>query len=153
MKTLYRSETNKMVGGVCGGLGDYFSIDPTLIRLLFILLTIGEGAGILIYLILWLLLPSEHKALSADGEVDFISNPEEFAGRAREMGDELREAVSHPNPQSTFFIGAALILIGIVFLVDNLNITWLRWLDFGVLWPLAVIAVGVVLIIRRVREE
>ena len=51
---LYRSPTDKMIGGVCGGLGTYLAIDPVLIRLFFVLLTLGGGSGIVIYMIMWI---------------------------------------------------------------------------------------------------
>ena len=58
-KTLYRTEKNKMIGGVCGGLGEYFEIDPTLVRLFFALIFFGYGAGGMIYVLLWIIMPSE----------------------------------------------------------------------------------------------
>ncbi len=59
-KKLYRSRTNKMVAGVCSGLGKYLSIDPTLIRLIFALLVfLGVGSGILVYLVLMIVVPLE----------------------------------------------------------------------------------------------
>ena len=57
MKKLYRSKKNRVIAGVCGGLGEYFDVDPTLIRLIWILLTISGGTGILLYLIAWLIMP------------------------------------------------------------------------------------------------
>lgn len=56
-RRLYRSRTDRVVAGVAGGLGEYFAIDPIWVRIGFVLLTIGGGAGILIYLIMWLLVP------------------------------------------------------------------------------------------------
>lgn len=58
-RKLYRSKNNRMIAGVCGGLGDYFNIDPTLVRLLFVLIGLTVGGGVLIYLLLWLILPEE----------------------------------------------------------------------------------------------
>ena len=58
-KKLYRSEEDKMIGGVCGGLGEYFEIDPTLIRLLFALIFFGYGAGLMLYIFLWIIMPTE----------------------------------------------------------------------------------------------
>ena len=59
-RQLRRSRTNRRIAGVCGGLAAYFGIDPTLIRILFVLLALPGGApGILIYLILWLVMPEE----------------------------------------------------------------------------------------------
>lgn len=59
MKKLYRSRQNKMIGGVCAGLGEYFDLDPTLIRLVMIIAFFGAGAGLLAYLVVWVLIPIE----------------------------------------------------------------------------------------------
>jgi phage shock protein C len=56
-KKLYRSQKERMIGGVCGGLAEYFNIDPTLVRLAFVILAIAGGPGILIYLVLLMLVP------------------------------------------------------------------------------------------------
>ena len=56
-KRLYRNESEKMIAGVCSGLGDYMGLDPTVMRLIFILLFIMGGQGLLVYLILWLIMP------------------------------------------------------------------------------------------------
>lgn len=62
-KKLYRSNSDKMIAGVCGGLGQYFGIDPTLIRLIFALLVVfGVGSGILLYIILAIVVPLEPTA-------------------------------------------------------------------------------------------
>lgn len=57
MKKLYRSNTNRKLSGVCGGLAEHFDIDPTIIRLIFIFLTLFGGGGVLIYLICALVIP------------------------------------------------------------------------------------------------
>ncbi|MBU1706995.1 PspC domain-containing protein [bacterium] len=59
MRRLHRSLRNKKIAGICGGLGDYFNIDPTIFRLLWIFLLLFYGTGILIYLILWIVIPQE----------------------------------------------------------------------------------------------
>jgi phage shock protein PspC (stress-responsive transcriptional regulator) len=58
-KRLYRNTSNKILAGVCSGLGDYFSIDPVIIRLLWVVLTIFGGAGLLIYIIAWIIIPEK----------------------------------------------------------------------------------------------
>lgn len=58
-KRLYRSKNEKMIAGVCGGLASYFGIDPTLVRLVFVLLLFAPPSGLLIYLIMWLIMPLE----------------------------------------------------------------------------------------------
>lgn len=59
-KKLRRSRTDKMVAGVCGGLGKYLEIDSTVVRLAFVLLLIFAGTGVLLYLIMWLIMPYEN---------------------------------------------------------------------------------------------
>lgn len=58
-KRLTRSLNDRMIGGVCGGLGQYLGMDPTIVRLLFVLLALCGGHGVLIYLIMLLVVPSE----------------------------------------------------------------------------------------------
>ena len=57
---LYRSTENKMIAGVCGGLAEFFGLDPTLVRLVFVILALLGGHGLLVYLILWIIVP--HRA-------------------------------------------------------------------------------------------
>ena len=61
-KRLQRSRTEKMIAGVCGGLAQYFDIDPTIARLLWVVITIMGGAGILLYIVLWIVMPLEPPA-------------------------------------------------------------------------------------------
>lgn len=56
-RRLTRSRTQRMIGGVCGGLAEYFNVDPTLVRLLFVAMAILGGHGVLVYLILWIVMP------------------------------------------------------------------------------------------------
>ena len=56
-KQLYRSNTNSMIAGVCGGLGEYFNVDPTLIRLAAVVLFFAGAVGLLAYLIAWIIVP------------------------------------------------------------------------------------------------
>lgn len=61
-KRLQRSRTEKMIGGVCGGLAEYFNVDPTLLRILWVIVTLAGGAGLLLYIILWVIMPLEPPA-------------------------------------------------------------------------------------------
>jgi phage shock protein C len=56
---LFRSRRNYMVAGVCGGLGEYFNIDPTIIRLAAVLSLLLAGSGLLVYLVAWIIIPAE----------------------------------------------------------------------------------------------
>jgi phage shock protein C len=56
-KKLTRSTTDRMIAGVCGGLAEYFNLDPAIVRLVFLLFTLAGGAGPLIYFVLWIIMP------------------------------------------------------------------------------------------------
>ena len=126
---LSRSRTNRMICGVCGGLGDYLQIDPVIIRIVFVLMALGHGAGVLVYLILCLIMP--------EAEVTTVGMP---AG----------QGVSPAQAKAT--AGMVLLIAGIVFLSQNLNIVALHWLNGDVFWPLLLIVGGIVLLRRRVRN-
>ena len=66
VKKLYRSTKNRMLGGVCGGIAEYFELDPTIIRVLFVLFSVFAGGGILAYIILWLIIPQEPETSEPD---------------------------------------------------------------------------------------
>ncbi len=59
IRRLYRSRTNRQVAGVCGGLAEHFHLDPTLVRVLFVVLAVLGGSGIVIYLAMWIIVPQE----------------------------------------------------------------------------------------------
>jgi phage shock protein PspC (stress-responsive transcriptional regulator) len=92
-KTLYRTEKDKMIGGVCGGLGRYFDLDPTLVRLIFAVIFFGYGAGVMIYILLWIIMPSEEmleerKNWAANNKdsnkVEVVVTPEEVVENGEE---------------------------------------------------------------------
>ena len=58
-RRLYRSRTNRKLAGVCGGLAQYFNTDATLMRVLFVVLALLGGPGLVIYLVLWIVVPEE----------------------------------------------------------------------------------------------
>lgn len=58
-RRLYRSRDERMLGGVAGGLARYFGVDPTIMRLLFVILTVAGGPGLIAYIILWIIVPEE----------------------------------------------------------------------------------------------
>ena len=141
---LYRSVSNQMIGGVCGGLGAYLNIDPIFIRLLFVLLLFGTEFGFILYLLLWILVPEEGK--------DYGFKDDSFSDRVKSMGNDVQQAVTQPHPQSGLIMGAGLIIIGGILFLNQLNFSWLSWMDFDILWPLILIVGGIVLLIRTRQE-
>jgi phage shock protein C len=59
IRKLYRSRTNRQVAGVCGGLAEHFNLDATLVRVLFVVLAVLGGSGIVIYVAMWIIVPEE----------------------------------------------------------------------------------------------
>jgi phage shock protein C len=151
---LYRSNTDAMIGGVCGGLGSYLGIDTLFVRIFFVLLALGNGIGVLIYFLLWIIVPLEGqppRRMSLEHNVRMGS--QEIAERTRAMGEDIREFVRRPNPQAAVIIGAVLIFVGVIYLIENLHLPWLRWLNFDVLWPVLLILGGLALILRRSKGD
>jgi phage shock protein C len=146
---LMRSRSDFMVGGVCGGMGKFVGIDPSLVRLFFVLLTLGNGIGAVAYLILWIVLPREDMV----EEGGTPGSREEFANRARQVGQEMGEVVRNPDGRSLRYLGIALIIGGIYFFIQNLHLPWLKWLNSDVLWPLILVIAGAALLVRALRGK
>jgi phage shock protein C len=152
MKTrLVRSRTDRMVSGVCGGLAAYLGIEAVWVRLFFVLMALANGFGLLVYLILWIIVPEAGQEDATPGQT-IESNVEEMAGKARELAQGMGDAVrGGPNRQAGIIVGAALIVLGVIFLLDTLHI--FAWLSFHQLWPLLLIAGGLALLVSRLRGE
>ena len=151
---LYRSSTDRMIAGVCGGLGKYFSVDPTIVRLVFLLLLILGGSGFLLYLILWIVVPDEQQLGAAPRDV-MQANTQEMAQSAREFGKNLGQAAGSSSgdvAQSAarngpLIFAVILIFLGIWFLLQNL-----LHIDVGQLWPVILIVIGLALLIPVLRK-
>ena len=131
-KRLYRSNTVKVIGGVCGGLADYLSIDVVLLRVAFVLLFLFGGSGVLVYVIMWIAIPAQRGNFDKYEDLSEKKSPDEGAG-----GNETQK-----NTNSAMIAGIALILVGLLFLADRL-IPYSHIID---LWPLILVGLGVLLI-------
>ncbi len=151
MKRLYRSRSDALLGGVCGGLAGHMGIDPTLVRVVFAVLAVVSGVGILIYVLLWMIIPLEGATEPSPREA-VRSGAEEIADRARELGQEVRTAVARRDVGFAVMVAAVLIFLGISLLLRNLGFWWAWWLRFDVLGPLVLIAIGLALLWRLTRR-
>ncbi len=137
-KKLYRSQSNRVIGGVCAGLAHYLDVDPVLVRLVFVVLAFN-GLGVAVYLILWLVVPDEsHRELA--GEDIVRANLEDMRQKARSLGQSWAQ-----GQQGAVLVGILLIALGAAFLVH----TFVPWVDAGLLWPVALIVIGAYLLLRR----
>lgn len=118
-RVLRRSRRDRVIGGVCGGLGRYLGVDPVLLRVAFVVLAIAGGGGILLYLVSWILIPEEREG--------------------QPLGSERPSSVD----TARLIVGGALIAIGTILL---LNLSFPRLGRF--FWPLTLIAIGVAIVIE-----
>jgi len=158
-KRLYRSRSDRMIWGVCGGLAKYFDMDPTIIRVITVLSMFLGSLGIWAYIILAIVVPLEDSKAAEPKDV-IKENVEEMKESASELGRELRSTLAGEEGESEEIakirhrrrntLGIILIVLGILFLLGNFNI--FRWFNWGNLWPLVLVAIGV-LIIFSVRKR
>lgn len=129
-RQLYRSRQNKVIAGVCGGIAEYFRIDPVIVRILWIALG-AFGAGIFIYIIAAFLVPERPK-------MDFY-----------DTNTAERDYGSNVDPQKNkLVLGGALVLIGVIFMLREV----FHWFDIKLFWPLILILVGAAIVYRDRRR-
>lgn len=124
-KRLYRSKTNKVLAGVCGGMGEYFGLDPNIIRLLAVLLFFAKGLGLLVYIAAWILIP------------------------LRPEGEEADRAAEIDHTWGAYLPGVLLIGLGLVLLMREF---W-YWFDWDIVWPVLFIIGGVAVILYGRRNS
>lgn len=131
---LERIQTGQLIGGVCNGVADYFDISVVLVRIIFIIL-LFTGGGFLIYLVLWIAMPLRE----SNYYFNHMENDEKHASHPPQEG--------RPNSGS-IFAGVILIALGSFFILkDYIDI------DLRELWPYALIAVGVFLILKGMQKN
>ncbi len=88
-RRLFRNPNDKMLGGVCSGLANYFDIDPVIVRLIFVVMFLGLGVGLLAYIIAWIVIPMPRTV----EEMQQVSGgkPMDFETMKKNMGDELQD--------------------------------------------------------------
>lgn len=145
-KKLYRDETRKVIAGVCAGLSDYFSVDVTLVRLLFVLTLIYHGGGTLAYIVLWIVMPRRNSALN-DPIVDYTVHNENRPFQKFNTGNFNPKMRFNNNKDVANIGGFILIVLGVFFLLDQLNIIP-YWFDFEKFWPIILVIIGLGLIFR-----
>ncbi|HLT57141.1 MAG TPA: PspC domain-containing protein [Limnochordales bacterium] len=131
-RRLYRSRTDRILGGVCGGLARYFDVDPTLVRLAWLLTSLWAGAGVVVYLVAWIVIPREPR----EGWYD------EQAARSRPAGSENARNAGRLLGWVLLILGAAVFLrvIGGV----------LAWMfEPGVFVALLLVVIGLFLLGKR----
>lgn len=143
-KQLYRACKNRVIAGVAGGMGEYFNIDPVLIRLIFVLLSIPGGAGIIIYIIAWIIIPEDPACASGKTAADEIK--EKANQFAKDIEENVRSVKSNPDGHlpGRIIAGLVIMAIGILFLLQ----TVFNFNAWSLFWPIILVIVGLALIFR-----
>ncbi len=166
---LYRSRKERVIGGVCGGLAEYFGIDPIIVRIVLVLLVLGHGIGILAYIILWIAVPEEpiqHYYARFQQGAGAPPNPSSTGaeeGTPSENGgaeapkhefdyNPMNEDYSKYAPKKSssggLVFGIILIALGALFLFWNIIPSF----DFELFFPIVVIAAGGLLIFNSIKK-
>ena len=172
--------SNRILGGVCSGLAESFHVDPLWVRLAFVLLAFLQGIGVLLYVVLWLIMlervpgqaagRSGLDSMSADvkrawadlrnqswwGSRPVTSPSVAPTGSPAPPPPPSAPAPAPPAPSATttrnnnaLFLGLVLVVIGLAFLANNIGFT----IEWGAVWPVVLIALGIVLLVRAMERK
>ena len=154
-KKLYRDEHRKVIAGVCAGLADYLNLDITLVRIIFVIAGILKGTGLVVYVILWIVLPKKNY-LFTDPTVDYTvppvppSSSSPFAEPFMNM-PPMAPLQPKRNSGAAIVAGVIMITLGVLFLLNQLNI--MVNLHFRMLWPIVLVVAGLAIMFTGKKEE
>jgi len=143
-KRVFRTNRNKMVAGVASGFAEYFEVDPVLVRIIFIILTLINGIGLLIYLILWLIVPLDEEKVYNTATINSSDNKADTVNAENLPKDKYDGNDKPTRTNFRFFAGLILILIGAAFLLENI----FPFLDFVDFFPVLLIVIGVSILLK-----
>jgi len=129
-KKLQRDTQHKVIGGVCAGLANYFDMDATLLRLLLAFLILFAGTGFWLYIILWIVMPSGRIEPSSDGVETFVS-----------------ETSQPKKNRGSMVVGLTFIGLGALGLLHR----FVPVFNWQMIWPIALIVLGLVLILPKAK--
>lgn len=137
-KKLNRLRNDRVLAGVASGLARHFGTDPVIIRVLFIVLALAGGSGVLAYIVLWAIVPEEPFQFKSFGE----STTDATGSPTNETVD--KSTTDKEATKGSVIAGGVLILLGSLFLAEE----FLPSFDFSKFWPLLLIGIGVLLLVN-----
>jgi phage shock protein C len=150
MKRLYRSNKNTMIAGVCGGIAEYFNVDPVIVRVLAVMLFFAGGSALLAYILGIIIIPKEPYQLADEKKTDEQGNPVSPAPLQRPL----------PPPPGTGMLIGGLIMIamGVIFSMRSIpfmrHYYWWFWDHaWHFFWPAVIIVIGFVMIIKGMHKD
>ena len=149
-KKLYRDTHNKVIGGVCSGLAEYFNIDVSIVRLIFVASLLLKGGGLLLYLVLLIILPKKPYLFNDPG-VDYKVPPFGDAFNQPFGYDFKAPFAEKKKSNGSVIAGSVLIVIGTVFLINQFDL--FPNVDFARLWPVILIIIGLSILFSSKKSE
>ncbi len=142
-KKLHRSRNKKVIAGIAGGLGEYLDIDPIIIRIIIVLITIFHGIGLIIYIIMWIVIPEAPYSYS------FTENKTgESENLGQTINEETNKAADEIKKQSSsngrIIVGVILIFVGALFLFER----FLPFFDFEFVFAIGLIMLGLAMLFK-----
>ncbi len=132
-KRLYRSQIDRKIAGVCGGVAEYFEVDPTFVRIIALVLILAHGIGLIAYIIAWIAMPKR---------------PFEFVTAEAEPGIHPTSR-PHDSTWNHYLPGIILVVIGMFFLMDHLF--W--WFGFSFALSIVLILLGALFLVTATRNH
>ncbi len=136
-KKLYRSSRAKVVAGVCAGLGEYFEVDPVLVRALFVVGLLSGGLGAMFYIVMWVIMPNEETVLTSEPQMEHSENA------------EINDPVFSEKHKGTVVTGLILVGLGAFFLIRELFPSF----SLEYVFPIMLIAVGAIIVFNALRKN
>ncbi len=141
-RKLVRNPMNRVIGGVCSGLAEFFGLDVALVRIAFVIAFLFASFGFWLYIILWIVLPDGQRT------VDNGQQTSDWGQQTADIGQQSESVTKPESKVKSVLAGSFVILIGLLFLINNfIPINWV-WK----LWPLILVAIGVVMIITASKK-
>ncbi len=154
-KKLYRSRKDYMIAGVSGGIAEYFDIDSTLVRLLTVLVVLLGGAGVVAYIIAWIVIPKNPDQVSDEAFEEREKVKEKIKKGAKDVIEEVKEHFeseepSHKSEKNRRILGGIIVIaVGLIFLLHG----FFPWIGWNRLWPVILIAVGITIMIQAFKKR
>jgi len=147
-KKLLRSSKDRVILGVCGGLADYFEVDPVIVRVIFILLAFGSGFGVILYIVLAIAIPSDSDSSDGESKERIKKVADDVKEKINSVASEIKSDSSNTEKVRNLknLAGIILIVIGIIVLANQFfNIHWIE----QALLPLMIVLLGFYLVFKK----
>lgn len=141
-RRLYRSSQNKVLAGVCGGLGEYFGVDPVIVRLLVVVFTLMGGAGLIAYIIAAIIIPSRDLGNISGAYQQTYGNE---AGSESNYERYSPESYEKDNRNTVLVLGLALIVIGGLIAFRY----FVPWVPRELIFAAILVVIGAYIILKR----